>query len=85
MHPDDRDDYPMSNADVMRDQHTESILLGHGCPFDCAACDTQEQYAYAEEDAEAAEIAEHEAFRSHIEIFRAEAIATGETVTVVWA
>lgn len=84
----DLDDYPMSNADVMRDQHTEAILLGLGCPFDCAACDTQEQYAdedaWQREEQERKEAEAHAKFRTHIETFRAEAIATSETVTVVW-
>lgn len=79
-HPDDGPDYPMSQADVMRDQHTEALLLGHGCPFDCVSCDTQAQYeGYTEEDFEEAAAADRRAAR---EAARAEAIATGRTVKV---
>jgi hypothetical protein len=83
MYGPDEDDRrpPPTQAEWMRDVHTEYSLLGLGCPWDC--CDPMAQYEGMEEEAEAAQEADaHAAFRARVEAARAEAIATGRTVTL---
>lgn len=80
MYGPDEDDLrpPPSQAEWMRDVHTEYSMLGLGCPWDC--CDPMAAYEHEEEDADQAA---HDAFRARIEVARAEAIATGRTVTLL--